>query len=88
MFIFIYCALLLYSIVFFKKIFYVLIRVLKPGPAQRVDPGPGRPGPGIGPGGGKNQLGNWSGETQSTRDPVHLVNPGETSQIFFYIDSH
>jgi hypothetical protein len=40
-FIFIYCALLLYSIVFFLKIFYVLIRVLKPGPARRADPGLG-----------------------------------------------
>jgi len=50
--------------------------VLKPGPARRVDPGPGRPGPGTGPGGGKNPLGNWPGETRSTRDPVHPVKPG------------
>jgi hypothetical protein len=46
--------------------------VLKPGPARRVDAGPGRPGHGTGPGGGKNPLGSWPGETRSTR----LVNPG------------
>jgi hypothetical protein len=64
----------------------LLIRVLKPEPAWRVDSGPGRPGPGTGPGGGKNPLGNWLGETRSTRDPVH---PGETrSLFFFYIGSH
>jgi len=32
--------------------------VLKPGSARRVDPGLGQPGPGTGPGGGKNQLGS------------------------------
>ena len=46
--------------------------VLKPGPARRVDPGPGRPGLGTGPGEGKNPLGNWPGETRSTR----RVDPG------------
>ena len=51
----------------------VAISVLKPGPARRVDPGPGRPGPGTGPGGGKNPLRNWPRETRSTRDPVHPV---------------
>jgi len=56
----------------------LLSSVLKPGPARRVDPGPGRPGPGTGPGGGKNPLGNWLGETRSTRS-----NPGETRSIFF-----
>jgi len=50
----------------------VLLSVLKPGPARRVDPGPGRPGPGTGPGGGKNPLGSWPGETRSTR----RVDPG------------
>ena len=47
----------------------VYIKVLKPGPARRVDP---RPGPGDRSGGGKNQLGSWPGETRSTR----LVDPG------------
>ena len=62
--------------------------VLKPGPARRVDPGPGRPGPGIGPGGGKNPLGNWPGETRSTRDPVHPVKPGwDPINFFFYCQS-
>jgi hypothetical protein len=41
--------------------------VLKPGPARRVDPGPGRPGPGIDPGLSKNPHGSWSGEIRSTR---------------------
>jgi len=41
--------------------------VLKPGPARRVDPGPGRPGTGTSLGGGKNPLGSWLGETWSTR---------------------
>ena len=58
----------------------ILHSVLKPGPARRVDPGPGRPGPGTGPGGGKNPLGNWPGETRSTRDPVHPAGrPGTRS---------
>jgi hypothetical protein len=44
------------------------ISVLKPEPARRVDPGPSRPGPGTGPGGGKNLL----GKTRSTQ----RVDPG------------
>jgi hypothetical protein len=36
----------------------------------------GRLGPRIGPGGGKNPLGNWPDETWSTWDPVHPVKPG------------
>jgi len=32
--------------------------VLKPGPARRADPGPGRPGPEIGPGLNKNPVGS------------------------------
>jgi hypothetical protein len=48
------------------------IRVLKPGPARQVYPGPGQPGPGTGPGGGKNPLGSWPSETRSTR----RVDPG------------
>jgi hypothetical protein len=41
--------------------------VLKPGPARRVNPGPGRPGPRAGPGLSKKQLGIWPGETRLTR---------------------
>jgi len=39
----------------------------------------GRPGPGTGPGEGKNPLGNWPGETRSTRrvDP-RPGPPGQT----------
>ena len=55
--------------------------VLKPGPARRVDPGPGRPGHGTGPGLSKNPPRSWSGETRSTR------NPAETRPLFFfYVD--
>ena len=57
--------------------------VLKPGPARRVDPGPGRPGPGTGPGLSKNPLGSWPGGTRSTR-----VNPVETRPVFIYIYTH
>ena len=57
--------------------------VLKPGPARRVDPGPGRPGPGTGPGLSKNPLGSWPGGTRSTR-----VNPVETRPVFIYIHTH
>jgi hypothetical protein len=53
--------------------------VLKPEPARRVDPGPGQPGPGTGPGLGKNPSGSWPGGTWST-----WVNPAET-QPFIYI---
>ena len=53
------------------------IIVLKPGPARRVDQGPGRPGHGTGPGGGQNPLGNWPGRPDgSTWDPVHPAKPG------------
>jgi hypothetical protein len=41
--------------------------VLKPGLARRVNPGPGRPGPGTGPGLSKNPPRSWPGETRSTR---------------------
>ena len=60
------------TILFFCIVFSISTRVLKPGPARRADPGPDRPGPGTGPGGGKNPLGNWPGETRSTR----RVDPG------------
>ena len=65
-----------------------LTSILEPGPAWRVDPGPGRPGPGTGPGEGKNPLGNWLGKTRSTRrvDPGPGP-PGQTrvrpGQFFF-----
>ena len=44
---------------------------------------PGRPEPGIDPGGGKNPLGNWPGKTRSTWqvDP----GPGPPDQFFFLI---
>ena len=58
--------------------------VLRPGPARRVDPGPGRPGPGTGPGGGKNPLESWPGDSGSTRDPDHPVKPGWDTVYFFF----
>jgi len=50
---------------------------------------PGRPGPETGPGGGKNPLGSWPGETRSTRrvDPG-TGPPGQTQlrpDLFFFI---
>jgi hypothetical protein len=50
--------------------------VLRPGPARRVNPGPGRPGPMVGPGLSKKQAGNWPGQTRSTRDPAGPATPG------------
>ena len=64
--------------------------VLRPGPARRVDPGPGRPGSVAGPGPSKKQAGNWPGQTRSTQrvDPG-TGRPGQTrlrpGYIFFYI---
>ena len=49
--------------------------VLKPGPARRVNPGPGRARPGTGPGLSKNRVGSWPGETRNPGDPAS----------FFYI---
>jgi hypothetical protein len=51
---------------------FVFNIVLKPGPAWWVDPGPGRPGHGTGPGLRKNSSG-----TRPTQ-----VNPAETRLIF------
>jgi hypothetical protein len=55
----------------------------QPGPTGR--PRPGRPGPGIGPGLSKNQLGIWPGKTWSTREPE---DPGKPSwdPIYIYIN--
>jgi len=48
----------------------------------------GRPGPGTGPGGGKNPLGNWPGETRSTRDPVHPVKLGwDPADLYIIVPS-
>jgi hypothetical protein len=55
-----------------------LIIVLKPGPARRVDPGPGRPGHETGPGLSNNPPGSWPGETRLT-----WVNPVKTRFFFF-----
>jgi hypothetical protein len=46
--------------------------VLRPGPARRVNLGPGRPGPVAGSGLSKKQAGNWRDQTRSTR----RVDPG------------
>jgi len=51
--------------------------VLRPGPARRVDPGPGRPGSVAGPGLREKQAGNWPGRPGgSTRDPAGPATPG------------
>jgi hypothetical protein len=41
--------------------------VIKPGPARRVDPGPGRPGGWTGPGLIKDRLWQQPGQTRATR---------------------
>jgi hypothetical protein len=73
-----------------KKSLLVVVIVLKPGPARRVDPGPGWPGHGTGPGLSKNPPGSWPGKTRSTQrvDP----GPGRLGQtrlrpglFFFYM---
>ena len=66
----------------------VLSIVLKPGPARRVDPGPGRPGPGTGPGLSKNPPGSWPGETRSTRRVNrNPVDPGKPGYRFLRIEA-
>ena len=70
--------------------------VLRPGPARRVGPGPGRPGSVAGPGPSKKQAGNWPGQTRSTRrvDPEGRPrnrparpNPAET-RVYFFLYPH
>ena len=56
----------------------VLDTVIKPGPARRVDPGPGRPGGWTGPGLTKDRLWQQPGQTQATQ-----ANPDETRFFFF-----
>ena len=55
--------------------------VIKPGPARRVDPGPGRPGGWTGPGLTKDQQWQQPGQTRATR-----ANPDETRFVclFFF----
>jgi hypothetical protein len=55
--------------------------VIKPGPARRVDPGPGRPGGWTGPGLIKDRVLQQPGQTRVTR-----ANPDETrfSFLFFF----
>jgi hypothetical protein len=57
--------------------------VIKPGPARRVDPGPGRPGGWTGPGLTKDWLWQQPGQTRATR----WVDPGEPGRdpVFFFL---
>jgi len=54
--------------------------VIKPGPARRVDSGPGRPGGWTGPGLTKDRLWQQPGQTRATRDPGE---PGRDPIFFF-----
>jgi hypothetical protein len=58
--------------------------VLNPGPARRVDPGPGRPGSVAGPGLSKKRLGTGPVRPGrpggSTWDPADLGKPGRPGQ--------
>ena len=58
----------------------VLNTVIKPGPARRVDPGPGRPGGWTGPGLIKDRLWQQPGQTRATRDPSEP----ERDLVFFF----
>ena len=51
--------------------------VLKPGPARRIDPGPGRSGLGTGLGLSKNPSESWPGKTLSTM----RVDPGKPGYL-------
>jgi hypothetical protein len=59
----------------FFNIISVLFIVIKPGPARRVDLGPGKPGGWTGPGLIKDRLGQQPGRTRA--------NPDETRFFFF-----
>jgi len=48
--------------------------VIKPGPARRVDPGPGRPGAWTGPGNTKDRCKEKTGQTRP--DPGDPARPG------------
>jgi len=63
----------------------VLSIVLKPGPARWVDPGPGRPGSGAGPGLSKKQ--QWDPVDPVGRPGTRptRVNPAETRPYYIYI---
>jgi hypothetical protein len=72
------------------EISYVSI-FLKPGPARRVDPGPGRPGAGTGPGLRKNSQGFGPAKPGRpgglTRDPADPGKPRQDPADFFiYIE--
>ena len=59
--------------------------VLNPGPARRVDPGPGRPGSVAGPGLSKKRLG--TGPVRPGRPGARQTwaNPAETRVLYIYI---
>ena len=57
-------SLLLYH---WKRFLTLFLIVIKPGPARRVNPGPGRPGGWAGPGLIKDWLWQQPGQTRATR---------------------
>jgi len=57
-------SLLLYH---WKRFLTLFVIVIKPGPARRVNPGPGRPGGWVGPGLIKDRLWQQPGKTRATR---------------------
>jgi len=76
----------------YLSFFDILSTDLKPGPARRVDLGPCRPGPRIGPGLNKNPPGSWPGKTRLTRwvDP-EPGRPGKTRLrpgLLFFLYRH
>ena len=65
--------------------------VIKPGPARRVDPGPGRPGGWTGPGLTKDRLWQQPGQTRVTRwvdpGPGRPGEPGRDPVFFFFFSN-
>jgi hypothetical protein len=65
------------------RIFFII--VLKPGSTQRVDLGPGWPGPRTGSDLNKNPLRSWPGKIRSIWNSGYPVKPGWDPVSFFYI---
>jgi hypothetical protein len=66
----------------FFLVYHVDGTIIKPGPAQRIDPEPGRPGGWTGPGLIKDRLWQQPGQTRATR----RVDPEDETRFFFFFN--